>query len=197
MKFLLIASLLIASSLTLVKINVLKRPMSIEQVAKRLSTVRAGLFLSGILEGSTGHAEMKNFEDLQYYGEIDIGSNSQRFLASFDSTSANVFVPSSKCYSLGCITRHRYDSSKSNTYKKDGTAIVVPYGTARVKGFLSVDQISVGDLDVKNFKFVEATSLSREFGDAQFDGILGLGWPSLSVDGLPTIFDSMISQGLV
>ena len=32
---------------------------------------------------------------------------------------------------------------------------------------------------------------------AKFDGILGMGWNTISVDGLPTVFDSMIAQNKV
>jgi len=53
---------------------------------------------------------------------------------------------------------------------------------------------------IKDFTFAEITEtkgLGLAYSMGKFDGILGLGWDTISVDGLPTVFGQMIAQGLV
>lgn len=65
-------------------------------------------------------------------------------------------------------------------------------------GFVSNDVFSIGDLKVKDQDFAEATSepgLAFAFG--RFDGILGLGYDTISVDGIVPPFYQMVNQKLL
>lgn len=138
-----------------------------------------------------------NFQDAQYYGPITIGSNAQPFTCIFDTGSSNLWVPSHSCHTLACAAHKKYDSSTSTTYKKDGRPLVIQYGSGKISGFLSNDQITMGGLNVSEFVFGEVDHLTANFAVAHFDGILGMAWAKISVDNIPTVFDQMISQGLV
>ncbi|KAK4755829.1 hypothetical protein SAY87_009586 [Trapa incisa] len=142
---------------------------------------------------------LKNYMDAQYFGEIGLGTPSQKFTVIFDTGSSNLWVPSQKCYfSVACYFHSKYKSSESSTYKKNGKSAAIHYGTGAISGFFSQDHVKVGDLVVKNQDFIEAT---REPGitflAAKFDGILGLGFQEISVGDAVPVWYNMVNQGLV
>lgn len=142
--------------------------------------------------------ELKNYMDAQYYGEIGLGTPSQIFKVIFDTGSSNLWVPSRKCFSPACWLHQTYSSSESSTYRANNTDMSIQYGSGSMKGFLSTDSLNVGGIVVKNQTFGEATRLPGiTFVMAKFDGILGMGFESISVDNVRTVFGNMIEQRLV
>lgn len=140
---------------------------------------------------------IKNFQDAQYYGPVNIGTPQQDFTVIFDTGSSNLWVPSKKCRALACLPHEKYNSGSSSTYVADGRDFKIQYGSGDVDGIASKDTVTLGGLAVKGVVFGEMTHLSLNFATAKFDGILGMGWQAISVLKLPTVFDQMVSQGVV
>ncbi|KAL4739663.1 aspartic peptidase domain-containing protein [Aspergillus similis] len=139
-----------------------------------------------------------NFMNAQYFSEIQLGTPPQTFKVVLDTGSSNLWVPSSECGSIACYLHQKFDSSASSTYKKNGSEFAIKYGSGSLSGFVSKDNLQIGDLKVKGQDFAEATSepgLAFAFG--RFDGILGLGFDTISVNKIVPPFYNMIHQGLL
>jgi len=141
---------------------------------------------------------LTNFMNAQYYTEISLGKPPQIFKVILDTGSSNLWVPSKDCTSIACFLHTKYDSSASSTYKANGTEFEIHYGSGSMEGFVSNDLLTIGDIEIKGQDFAEATKepgLAFAFG--KFDGILGLGYHTISVNHITPPFYSMIEQGLI
>lgn len=117
----------------------------------------------------------------------------------FDTGSSNLWVPSLTCGS-DCGFKPLYRSADSSSYIANGTVFHIEYGSGPVSGFLSTDTLNMGGLLIHNQTFAEinvVSGLGLAFLIGKFDGILGMGWDSISVHGIPTPFTAMMQQGLV
>jgi len=143
---------------------------------------------------------ISDYQNAQFYGPVTIGG--QTFNVIYDTGSSNLWVPGHKCSFLKCYLHHKYNPKKSPTYKADGREFSVQYGSGPVKGTFDQDTVALGGLTLPNFTFAEITTVSFgplniAFAMGKFDGILGLGFKSISQYGIPTPFEQMVSLNML
>jgi len=198
MKGLLVFSLFIASSLSFYRIplhRIQKSERTIEDVHTSMKAIKTRWSAP-----RDADEPLDNYMDAQYYGPIEIGTPAQTFKVIFDTGSSNLWVPSKKCpiWEVACRLHNKYDSSKSSTYKANGTKFEIAYGSGSMSGFLSTDTVCIAGVCVENQTFAEAThEPGLAFLAAKFDGILGMGFKQIAVEHVTPVFDNMVDQGVV
>ncbi|KAJ8613107.1 hypothetical protein CTAYLR_004782 [Chrysophaeum taylorii] len=140
---------------------------------------------------------IKDYENAQYYGDISVGTPGQSMTVIFDTGSSNLWVPNKKPFLSSHST---YDHSASSTYVANGTTFAIEYGSGPVSGYYSRDDVEVGDITIDDYLFAEVndtSGLGASYFLGKFDGILGLAWPSISVDNVKTPLQAMVDQDLL
>ena len=137
---------------------------------------------------------IKDYQNAQYYGEISVGTPGQKLAVVFDTGSSNLWVPNKKPF----LSTHRtYAHDASSTYVKNGSKFAIQYGSGPVSGVYSRDTLRVGDVQTKSYLFAEVddtSGLGVGYRLGKFDGILGLAWPGISVDGVPTPLQALLGS---
>mmetsp|Transcript_50980 Transcript_50980/g.147118 ORF Transcript_50980/g.147118 Transcript_50980/m.147118 type:complete len:399 (+) Transcript_50980:65-1261(+) len=219
MKFLGCVSLLLASSAVTAdvhKVSLHKRSdeeMVLGHLKRESDALKGVLHLSPLeveppgLRGNVQGPEseiIKDYGNAQYFGTVSLGSPPQSFQVIFDTGSSNLWVPKVGCTHCGLpfiSHKHKYDHDKSSSYTVDGKDFEIMYGSGSVSGFFSLDDVTLADdLVVDGQRFAEiqdAGGLGMAYSLGKFDGILGLGFTSISIDGAVTPFENLIRQNKI
>jgi len=131
-------------------------------------------------------------------GTISLGTPPQDFSVIFDTGSSNLWVAAQNC-SVSCGLHKRYNPASSRTFTPDGRKFQIDYVSGPVSGWVEKDVLAVGGLTYnQTFAAVDdASGLGLAFLIGQFDGILGLAFSSISVDGIPPFFQDLVASGVL
>ncbi|KAG0169810.1 hypothetical protein DFQ28_002864 [Apophysomyces sp. BC1034] len=132
-----------------------------------------------------------NDQGSQYLIAVDIGTPPQTFTVTFDTGSADLWVPSSRCPPLSCPFT-RFNESKSSTFHSLNEKFGIEYGIGSVNGTYATDTVAVAGARVQQQQFGLATftkdiltmppSTSNNSNASTIigNGILGMGYPQLT-----------------
>ncbi|KAK6023422.1 eukaryotic aspartyl protease [Ostertagia ostertagi] len=128
---------------------------------------------------------VKDYDDQEYLGNITIGTPEQEFRVVLDTGSANLWVPDVSCGRGGGGGGGNCEAFE-----------------CIIQRFLGRDTVRFGSpgtdqLVVPRCTFGQATKLAPFFAGQPIDGILGLAFKSIAVDGVTPPFIEAIQQGLV
>ena len=161
--------------------------------------------------------ELTNYRNLNWIGEVLVGTPPQRFRVLFDTGSADFWLPE-----RGMVTKNpanqmdvckvrEFNSTASTTYEKDsvfasesqtnrrkGAKRVLRYGNGLQLTFTSgSEQVQLGGLSVGRQKIALASVISNA-PQMDFDGVLGLSFGRrMSTLKAETVFENMIAQKLL
>jgi len=165
-----------------------KIPLKKRQMTKDMYRQQA----DGVYEKFMGgeHISVKDYMNAQYFIEVEIGTPAQTFTMVPDTGSSNLWVYSKNCWSVPCWTHKLFDTKTSTTFKEDGQAFDITYGSGGVKGKVGWDVAKIGDIQA-TMGFGLVTSASGvSFIASQMSGIIGLAYDTISVDKLNTFMDN-------
>ncbi|XP_019370261.1 PREDICTED: cathepsin E-A-like [Gavialis gangeticus] len=139
-----------------------------------------------------------DYMNAQYYGVVKVGTPPQKFTVVFDTGSSNFWVPSAYCISEACRVHERFNSFLSHSYQHGGQAFSLQYGTGQLLGIAGRDTVQISNISIEAQDFGQSVfEPGMTFALAHFDGVMGLGYPSLAVGNALPVFDSMMNQRLV
>jgi hypothetical protein len=124
--------------------------------------------------------DQSTFYHTLYTASIAIGTPPQPFTASIDLSWSDMFVPSAECLqdpatAPHCRRHNKYNSSLSTTYHPNQTVTKLMYEGLSTSGHLSQDVLRVGDLDILDHQFEEASFWRTMYlNAAPLDSALGL-----------------------
>lgn len=166
------------------KVPVKRVPLTADQYHMQKHTIESK-YLGG------EHIDVKDFMNTQYFIEVEVGTPGQKFTVVPDTGSSNLWMYAKGCHALPCWYHSKFDNTKSSTYKKDGQAFDIVYGSGSVNGTVGSDVVKIGDDITATMGFGEITKVKGvSFDVSQMDGILGLAYDTISVDHLKTFVDN-------
>ncbi|CAG8623406.1 15065_t:CDS:2, partial [Acaulospora morrowiae] len=135
--------------------------------------------------------------DVEWVAQISLGSTQQPFLIDIDTGSADLWVPSVNC--VDCGNHRMFNPQGSSTYVALDIPFQIQYADGGgSQGLVEQDTLQVGYMSVKNQRFAMITSMSYQFVVDVVDGVMGLGYDSLSmISGTATPLTNMVNQGLI
>ncbi|GJE97382.1 acid protease [Phanerochaete sordida] len=158
-------------------------------------------------------ADYFNGTDLQWYGDIAVGTPPQTISVVFDTGSATLEFASTLC-GAPCANQTQFDPSKSSTYVDGGSNFHIIFATGvgvdpvvgdnyELTLHNATDTVTVGGVTIPNITMYLITDQTPAFSPDPFSGIQGLGpvasnlFAGLEAQGLPSLFSFYLTPKAV
>jgi len=192
--FTMVKSLLVSAALASAavhKIPLVHKPLTVDDLA----TMERSLTVT-YSAGQPTSIVINDYQNAQYFGAIEIGTPGQTLEVVYDTGSSNLWGSNQKA---GFLSKHKqYVNSKSSTYEANGTIFKIAYGSGPVSGVYSADTVKIGDYSLPSYTFAEVDNtkgLGIGWKVGKFDGICGMGFDDISVDGVTTPLRALVNSG--
>ncbi|KAJ1066111.1 hypothetical protein K5549_017840, partial [Capra hircus] len=141
---------------------------------------------------------LSNFKNIFYFGNISIGTPPQQFRVLFDTGSSDLWVSSVFCIDPGCGKHRLFNPRGSTTFQMTDRHMYFCNELGQIIGFFGRDIVQIGDLVIMNQTFaLTYRQTSKILPLVPFEGVLGLGYPSLATTGIIPVFDSLMLQKVI
>ncbi|KAJ7601341.1 aspartic peptidase domain-containing protein [Mycena rosella] len=151
--------------------------------------------------------------DLQWFGNITVGTPPQTVSVVFDTGSSTLEFASTLC-GASCDNQVKFDSSKSSTFVDRGTTSSITFSTGvgvdpvvganyRLTLRSGTDTVGIGGLTVPATSLFLITNQTAKFGIDPFSGIQGMSaraqglFAGLIAQGLPSLFSLFLTPQAV
>ncbi|KAH8928719.1 acid protease [Atractiella rhizophila] len=187
------------------------QPLTVELTSRKiqLGSGRRNLETNPLKASSVRLRDYFNGTDLQWYGEIHVGTPPQTFTVVFDTGSFDLEIPSSSCAS--CANHRRFNASQSSTFRaRSNDTMVLPFTTGvgvhpvqqitntttdwtlTLSG--ATDRVQLANFIVDDVDFWLIEDETPLWRDIPIEALLGLGsapgsfFGKLVQQGLPSVF---------
>jgi len=150
------------------------------------------MFDNQVLALGDSEVVFKNYNDSEFYVDINIGTPGQKIKVVPDTASSNTWVLGSGCtFFNGCRGKTVYKSKSSSTFKKNASKITI---AEEVKGIISNDVVNLGGVN-SQMDFAEIGKPAKNFfADGSVTGVLGLGFPAAIIGGIEKTFMDQVDS---
>ncbi|KAK1933598.1 Cathepsin E [Phytophthora citrophthora] len=136
---------------------------------------------------------LENYDQMQFFGSIGVGSPPQRFQVIFDTGSSDIWLPETTC--TDCAGSRRYDAAVSRSHEPLNEPFRLEYGSGNATGRIVREQISLYDtqddaLTLNRVHMGSASKTTKRLQRFQADGIVGLGLEALALITKPSLIRS-------
>ncbi|KAF7978615.1 hypothetical protein HWV62_45358 [Athelia sp. TMB] len=146
---------------------------------------------------ATGNDALTNDNSVLWYGRISVGTPAKTFTVDFDTGSSDLFLPGPNCGS-SCEGHTTYNPGTSSSSNNLGRSFSLEYGDgSTVSGTEYTDTVTITGLTAIGQTLGAAKTYSESFESDNFpaDGLLGMGFESISSYGASPVFQTMVDQG--
>jgi hypothetical protein len=181
--FLALCAFLTASN-ALTRIPIHRSQSSTSPIASLSTNVKNRV--SVLMNNNQINENLTDFENLQYFGTIGLGTPPQYFTVMFDTGSSNLWVKG-------------FNTSTSSSIENDGRQFTIKYLKGQCLGIMYKDSLTFPGSNAKAVVEQEFANVyyDSESGSEDFNGIFGLAWPSIAVLKVTPPFFNMKYQGVV
>ncbi|KAI0696817.1 aspartic peptidase domain-containing protein [Cytidiella melzeri] len=150
----------------------------------------------GISGRSQGSEPLQDDDGTLWQGAISVGTPAKTYTVQLDTGSSDLFLPGPKCQT-NCGGHNIYDPSLSSTSVDRHHNFDLAYGGGdTVEGEQYFDTVTIAGLTATSQTLGAATQYSEGFSAAYFppDGLLGMGYQSISDYNAPPVFQTLFAQ---